>query len=353
MTGLFGGLCLVIGAVLAARRGLGWPRAIAYAGAAGVLSLVVFVATTPWFIGYAESFWAAIQVQAEAQRFGQIGHIQSTPIDYLVSSVRTTEQPWLHSSILYAMGPLVLVAGLLAIGVALSRRLGDGPFAWALYITIFLVIVSGTGRVKAIRYILAVLPAWSVLVGVGAQAALARWPPPARRRSLAAGAVLAALAIGPAYRTVPFVVATGRPTTNALAFDWAKENLPAGSRVLLTPFYLENLTALPIDPRRLKGATQTQYRLRESLGVDTEQQPLFRPELVDRMLPAGIRYVVLNSSFEGNLYDTDENRRFFPVSVAAYAAFRERLEERGTKLWEVEGWRAGRIGPDIAVYRLD
>lgn len=353
MTGLYGGLSLLTGAVIGGRDQLGYRRAFLYATGAGVLSLVVFLATTPWFLGYAEAFWAAIQVQAEAQRYGQIGHIQSTPIDYLISSVRTWEQPWLHSSILYTMGPVVLLGGLSSIAIALAGRWGPGPRAWALYVVVFLVLVSGTGRVKAVRYILAILPAWSILIGVGTRAALDRWPPPERLRGWTAGLALAALVLGPAYRTVPFVVATGRPTTNALAHDWAIDHLPPGSRVLLTPFYLENLAALPIDPRRLKGAAQLQYRLRESLGVDTEQEPLFRPELVDRMPLAGIRYVILNSSFEGNLYDTEENRRFFPVSVAAYAAFRQRLDERGTKLWEVEGWRAGRVGPDIAVYRLE
>ena len=34
------------------------------------LSLVVFLATTPWFLGYADVFWSAIEVQMEAQRYG-------------------------------------------------------------------------------------------------------------------------------------------------------------------------------------------------------------------------------------------------------------------------------------------
>ncbi len=66
----------------------------------------------------------------------------------------------------------------------------------------------------------------------------------------------------------------------------------------------------------------------------------------------GIQYVVLSSYFEGALSDTEENRRWFPKTVAAYRAFRERLAGEAGRLFQVRGYGEGRLGPDIEVYRL-
>ena len=70
------------------------------------------------------------------------------------------------------------------------------------------------------------------------------------------------------------------------------------------------------------------------------------------MRKSGIEYVVLSSYFEGAISDTEENRRWFPKTVAAYRAFRERLAGEADLLFQVRGYDEGRLGPDIEVYRL-
>jgi 4-amino-4-deoxy-L-arabinose transferase-like glycosyltransferase len=347
-TGIYGLLPIAYGVVARAREHGRLLPALGLGLLAGLLGAAVFLACTPWFVPFFDIYLLAIRVQIETQQLGQLGHVQASPFDYLISPVPTWEQPWLHSSLLYTMGPLVLVAALGAVITALWGRLGPVPLGFGLYTLVFYLLLAGTGRVKAIRYLLPIVPVVCALVGLWAARLLAL----RTERRAHFGLLAAALVAFPLYRTVPHLGAAAELTTSELARTWGAEHLPAGARVLLSPFYLENLGTLPIEVRRLSRAAQLQYRLRASLGSDTEETPLFRPELVDSMIAAGIGYVVLSSYFEGCLYPTAENRRFFPASVAAYAAFRRRLAERGELVYHVVGHAAGRLGPDIHVYRL-
>ena len=347
-TGVYGLLPLGYGVVTYAWQTKRIASALGLGALATLLGAAVFLASTPWFVPFFDVYMLAIRVQIDAQQFGQLGHVQSTPIDYLISPVITWEQPWLHSSILYTMGPLVLVAAVAATLTALTGRLGPAPLGMAIYTLLFFLLLAGTGRVKAVRYLLPVVPVLSALIGMWVTRLLAAQTPSKHVWGIAA----AALGLFPLYRTVPYLGASAQTTTNTLARLWGADHLPVGARVLLSPFYLESFKALPLDLRRLRGAAQLQYRLRSSIGIDTEETPLFRPDLVDSMVASQIGYVVLSSYFEGTLYDTVENRRFFPGSVAAYAAFRERLAERGELVYRVRGYAAGRLGPDIDIYRL-
>ena len=355
-SGVYGALALVFGGVLAVRQGLRAWKAAAGVAVGGVIALVTFLATTPWFLTNLPVFRMAIEVQAEAQRYGQIGHVQSSFFDYLVSPTVTVEQPWLASSLLYNLGPLVLVAGLAATLAALAGRLPRHARPrlparlLGVYLVLFYVGVAGAGHAKLIRYLAPVLPVFSVLAGVGVARLLSERRAP--RSALAWPLVAAALLAWPLARTAPYLAAASRPMTNELAAAWTRTNLPAGASVLLSPFYLDNLRRPDLHILNLKGAATTQYRLTTSIGVDTEQRPLYRPELVDSAREAGIEYVLLNSYFEGSIYDTEENRRWFPKTVAAYAAFRERLEHEAELVFSVRGQDEGRLGPDVHVYRL-
>ena len=80
--------------------------------------------------------------------------------------------------------------------------------------------------------------------------------------------------------------------------------------------------------------------------------PIYSPALLDELRSAGVRHLVLNSWFDGAFAPVEENERYFPVSVAEHAAFRARLEREGELLHRIEGFAAGRIGPDIEVWRL-
>jgi hypothetical protein len=210
------------------------------------------------------------------------------------------------------------------------------------------VLIAGAGHVKAIRYLLPVLPALAALTGAGVATLAAAAP---RRAAIEVALAVIVLAY-PLARTLPYLAAAGRPMTNDVAFAWARANLPAGATLLVSPFYLRNMSKLDVKIMSLAGAAENQYRLADTAGVDTEERPLFRPELVPSMRRSGIGYVMLSSYFEGAVSDTDENRRWFPRSVAAYAAFRSRLDAEADHLYRVEGYESGRLGPDIDVYRV-
>ncbi len=349
-TGIYGGLSVLFGAVFYLQQGERKLRTLGQVTLAAVVALVTFVATTPWLIELHEIYWMAIEIQVEVQQFGQLGHVQSSPVDYLFSPVLTWEQPWLASSLLFNLGPLVLALGLWGMCLAAAGRFAGRGRALCLYAALFVVMVSGTGRVKAIRYLLPIVPILAVFVGVAASRLLIGRAE--TRKQTARLALAAALLVLPAACSLPYVWSARREMTTAMAFDWAKQHLPPGSLVLLTPFYVENLKTLPIRVLRMKHASRVQYRLRKTIGVDTEETPIYRPELVGSMLRAGIQYVVLNSYFEANLYDTAENRRFFPKSVAAYAAFRKTLALVADPVFSVAGQSEARLGPDIVVYRL-
>jgi 4-amino-4-deoxy-L-arabinose transferase-like glycosyltransferase len=346
---------------LAARGSLGARRAAVGAGAGFALACVAFLATTPWFVPKLDTYLRSMQFQAEVQRYGQIGHVQSTPFDYLVSSTPTWEQPWLSTSLLGNEGPLVLAVCLVSIALALLgflRSAFDGGTATtrviALYAVFYYVLISGSGHVKAIRYLLPVLPAVWTLVGattdLGVRFLRTHVPACPRSPWLEVGLAMALLAV-PATRTVPYLTASARPMTNDLVLAWARDNLPHDGTVLLSPFYVANLRALNVRTVGLAGAGSNQYRLK-SAGADTESKPLFRPELVDSMRQNGIQYIVLNSYFEDSLKDTPENRRWFPNNVAAYREFCERLGSEAVLLYSVRGQSEGRLGPDVEVYHL-
>src|SRR5262249_18617216 len=94
------------------------------------------------------------------------------------------------------------------------------------------------------------------------------------------------------------------------------------------------------------------YGLPPGVGLSPERSPLYGPELVESFRRAGVEYVVINSYFDGAFADVPENVRFFPTSVERYAAFLARLRETADVVHEEIGWDAGRLGPDIQIWRL-
>ena len=140
--------------------------------------------------------------------------------------------------------------------------------------------------------------------------------------------------------------------TNDLAYRWAAENMPAGEKVFISPFFVSNFLRLPIKALSFKSVGMSQYRLPESIGPSSERHPLYRPDVVEGFLTEGVSFVVLNSYFEGALYDSEENRRWFPKSVAEYGKFRERLSEEYVPAYSVPGRGEGRLGPDIDIYTV-
>jgi hypothetical protein len=139
-----------------------------------------------------------------------------------------------------------------------------------------------------------------------------------------------------------------------LAREWVAEHIPVGSTVFTSPFYVADLGKLPITLVKLANVGSRQFRLPRSIGagLNAEEEPLFEPALLRLMEQRGTDYVVLNSYFEDGLAATPENLRWFRNSVREYQAFLVKLKESADMVYEVEGYSAGRYGPDVTIYRL-
>ena len=133
---------------------------------------------------------------------------------------------------------------------------------------------------------------------------------------------------------------------------WVRENIPAGTTIFASPFYVGDLWALPIHALTFYDTWERQYRLPESVGPSAERTPIFIPQVVDVMQQKKVEYVVLNSYFDDGLAPTTDNLRWFPVSVEAYRAFRAALEQRAELVHTIVGYADGRSGPDVTIYRM-
>jgi len=148
------------------------------------------------------------------------------------------------------------------------------------------------------------------------------------------------------------VIAASRPLTNQIAAGWMTEHIPAGSRVMLSPLFVEDLLGLDFEFFSIGNAGPRQYRLAEGTGASGERNPIYRPEMIDEMARSGVQFLVSNSYFDGAFAPIPENLRFFPRSVRAFQEFGARLERVATPVYTVRGFRAGRLGPDITIYAI-
>jgi len=319
-------------------------------GAAGLLAVAVAAtAASPHLVLDAPEYAERLRLEAAIQRGGQIGRVQAGPFDLLWSSTPTWEQPWLGTSLGANLGPPLVLLVLGGIALLLLGRGGRTGFVVAAVAVVSLAVLVGPGRLKAYRFLLPVLPVLAAAAGWAADrlaARAGRW-----RTPVAAVVVVVSLAV-PAWRSGRFVAATSRPTSVALAAAWFTEQVPPGTTVFLSPFFVDALARPELDVVRLPAVGGRQYRLPEALGPSPERRPIHGAVLVDRLAARGVDLVVLSSAFDGAFAPVPENLRFFPRSVASYAAFRERLAARADLVWSVRGWSAGRIGPDVEVWAL-
>ena len=67
-------------------------------------------------------------IESAVQRYGQLGHVQLGRFDYLWSGTVTPEQPWLSTSLLGNLGPLVSAAAFVAVAAGrVVAAVPDGP----------------------------------------------------------------------------------------------------------------------------------------------------------------------------------------------------------------------------------
>jgi hypothetical protein len=346
------GLLLVLCA-LAARfvpyRELG--RLSAHAAAAAVAGALAFWITTPWFLRDLDAYVRRLKLETLIQMGGQIGRVQRGAFDYLVSATPTWETPWLGTSLLGTEGPLVLLAAVAAVALALWRRPPPDALAGgAVFVLLMLALQAGGGKLKAIRFLAPLLPICFVLIGWAVEREMA---PRLGRRRWVSVALAAALLAVPAARSARFLAMHARPSTHVLARAWIHDSLPPGTPAFLAPFYADDLDDGHLEVVRLADVGSRQYRFPEGIGPSAERDLLYAPELLDEIRQRGVEHLILNSYFDAAFSPVPENLAFFPHATAAYAAFRERLEREARLVYEVIGLREGRLGPDIAIYRLE
>ena len=131
-----------------------------------------------------------------------------------------------------------------------------------------------------------------------------------------------------------------------------RDNVPPGSRVLLGPFFTDDLRPLLANETSLRRIGARQYRHTARPEDNPEANPIYSGALVDMCRKGGIEYVVLNSYFDGGLSRCADNERWFPVSVRAREEFMARIGSEAEKVFAVEGRPAGRFGPSIEIYRF-
>jgi hypothetical protein len=335
----------VIGAAIASgAAGREWLKAVRASLAAALAGAAAFLAVTPAFVPLFSAYLDRIGLEAVMQRSGRLGHVQLGWLDYLFSLTPTCEQPWQGTSLLADAGPLVLLLAIGGAGMALAGRLGRGRWPLAVHAIVLLLVVAGPGHVKALRLLLPILPALFVLAGALVEK-LAPW-------AVVRAASLALLAAWPAYHAVGYVASFSADPTNAPAAKWIERHIRPGSRVMLWPLFTDELRTLPYEILTVDGYGARQYGLPEGRGASPEREPIFAPQILDQARQASLQWVIVNSYVGNQFAPTPENLRWFPRSVAAYAATMEKLRAAADLEYEIRGWSYGRQGPDILVYRL-
>ena len=348
-TGLLAAPLVAVAAIATAWREKSPLALLRIASASAAAFLVAFLVTTPFFLPLRDQYVSILRFTMDVERAGQIGRVQDGPLDYFVSRTPTWGMPWLGTSLPSDLGwPAFLLSAAGVVG-AVAGRFGFAGRLYAAGVAAYLFTSSGSGWIKAIRFLLPILPLLWAVSGAFVERAV---PTGLRRRRLVWVAILAAVCAAPAYRSLTYVVAHRQPSTNALVRDWMRTNVPAGSVVLLGPFFTDDLYQLPFRFKWLKDVGRRQYNLPPDKGLSPERTPIYAPSLIDAFRRAGVQYVVLNSYFDGALSRIPENERFFPRSVASYEAFLTRLRAEAELVHTSTGWQNRRLGPDIDVWRL-
>lgn len=325
-------------------------RFVASRTAVGLATAVtVFVATTPAVLRHCGEYLSRFLLELTVQRGGQVGHVQGGYLDYVLSATPTWEHPWLGTSLLANTGAVFVVAAAAGLTLALSGRHGREGVLLGVFALLYLMLISGPGRLKAYRFLLPILPVLCTVAALAVDRLASRFG--TRRRWIVPVVAVVAVAF-PLWNSAVYVATSGRPSTNDLARSWAAEHITAGARVFLSPFYVEDLSSLAVTTVRLPEVGSRQYRLPPALGRSAERDLIYHPGLVQDLMRTKVRYVVLNSYFDGAFSSVPENRRFFPRAVAGYDAFRSELERRGSTVFSVRGIASRRPGPDITIVEL-
>ena len=236
-------------ATVAGSDARGWRRLVPLtAVAAGLATLVVFVATSPFLLANAETRNFLVYIVHLA--FPQIG----APMG-LVSRLPQQHLPWWSAFVYHAtfsfrwgIGLLpTLLAPLALVWAFVDRRplvLVTAVFSLAYY------LVMGASPTLLARYVTPVVPALALVEGGAvATAAVALWP---RRAGVLVAAATAVLVAQPLAAIVAHDRIAARTDTRVLTTRWLAENVPPGTHavVLGTQFWV---WGVPIFPPNVVG----------------------------------------------------------------------------------------------------
>jgi 4-amino-4-deoxy-L-arabinose transferase-like glycosyltransferase len=240
------------------------------------------------------------------------------------------EAPWLtylkHLRITFGWpGALLLAAGIALASVHVVR--GPARARWTLLVlfpVVYYLLVSRQHLVYA-RYLLPIMPA-ACLLAATALVALAdvlapRLGHPAAQRAAAAALLTAAL-FTPALRSIDFVRAASRTSTQAEAYQWLVSHLPPDSPVVIEKYEV-----------RLSGA---------------RYKPIYVTRLIeksyDEHVRSGARYMVATSQMYGMALAHPEQD---PERYRAYMSLFSQAREvaRFTP-------SADRAGPELIIFEL-
>jgi len=344
-TGIFASVFLAATAIAAAYKAKKRSLLFKGLGAGGACCVAAFLLTTPYFIPDFGRYLRSFASELATQTYGAIGEVQGGYLDLLISKTPSWSTPWLGYSLWVNAGPLLFCAGLVALAAGLSTRFGFAPFLYAAYVVSYIAAISSPGHAKSARLLIPVLPILYSLTGCFLERL-------SRDRGRAYVFLLGLLLAVPAFKTGGTMSRLRRPSTNRLARAWARENIPAGSKVFMSPFFTHDFFGLPFAFILHEQVGTRQYGFPEAVGSSPERDPIYYPGFVDELQAAGVDALVLNSYYDGAFSPVPENLRWFPRSVEEYRKFMERVRRKAEPVYSVRGLSDGRFGPDIGIWRF-
>ncbi len=352
-------------AALGPRRGRG---ALALAAAGGLAALVAFLAANPYALLVWEEFRRGLDEQSTASSDGggKLGLPERSGIGYYVETL-TWGLGWL---------PLLAAAGGAAVLAVRDRRAALVLIPAPLFALVFLGIQD---RFFA-RWMLPAYPFLCVLAAVGMLAAL-DWIARGRRAGLVGAAAALALGAQGLVHSVHNDRILARDDTRALAREWMKANVPAGTKVVIEPVVPDQWAMDAGNPLPVTGngnrwnkwttsrsllendGTRRRGKAREVKLEDSERT--LRPGLVGAYARGGFCWVMTGSTQFGRAIADPEE---VPQALRYYDV----LRDRGEVVFRVRPWEEGaeavpfsfdhsfnayplsyeRPGPEIIIYRL-
>jgi 4-amino-4-deoxy-L-arabinose transferase-like glycosyltransferase len=334
---------LVVAAVVRFFRDRGtpvWKRHDAWwLVAAGVVAVICFGITTPYFFVHPNDAISQLRQQAEAAgQIEKLGQAQQGGFSYYFHTLG------------WGFGWAALVAAVVGAVVQLRRDWVRGLMLVSFPIVLYAYMSSQTRYFG--RWLLMMYPVIALLAGIAVVwvaslvQGLLRGRVGGRRWAWALPGVLAGvltllILIQPLAADVRTMQVLGREDTRQIARDWLVSHFPQSLRIVIEPAVQTDYFLLP--PGERTGARQfvqgfvrdlrRQQKIDAPLGADTTYAATLTPSNIDDYRSAGFCLVMTNSLTRGRA----ENAHV-PKALAYY----RRLERESTHLLHLSPFKPGR-----------